>query len=179
MSTDELPSDSLAIVDTSVIYAMGGPSNEKYQAFEEYVTRRNITVRIPGHVADELGESPDAYHYQRDRLRSAQDAGWLERAEVDFTDSDVSDAIDRTRERIYILSADDVTEDEIETTDAVLAGLAFQYATAETAHVTVLVSDRLAEQAIADVLAAMGVAAETDVLEGRAFLDDLTDTQFD
>ncbi|WP_246988898.1 hypothetical protein [Halorientalis marina] len=179
MPAEELPSDSLAIVDTSIIYAMGGPSNEKYQAFEQYVTRRNISVRIPDHVAEELGESPDAYHYQRDRLRSAQDAGWLERADVDFTDSDVSDAIDRTRERIYNLSADDVTEDEIETTDAVLAGLAYQYATEQTGHVAVLVSDTLAEQAIADVLAAMGVGEETSVIEGRIFLDDLLDTQFD
>ncbi|MUV89069.1 hypothetical protein GJ629_03440 [Halapricum sp. CBA1109] len=179
MSTEELPSDSLAIVDTSVIYAMGGPSNEKYQAFEKYVTRRNISVRIPDHVAEELGESPDAYHYQRDRLRSAQDAGWLERAEVDFTDPDVSDAIDRTRERIYSLSADDVTEDEIETTDAVLAGLAYQYATKKTGHVAILVSDTLAEQAIADVLAAMGVGEEISVIEGRIFLGELLDTQFD
>ncbi|WP_136718588.1 hypothetical protein [Halorientalis salina] len=178
MPAGELPSDSLAIVDTSIIYAMGGPSNEKYQAFEEYVTRYNITVRIPGHVAEELGESPDAYHYQRDRLRSAQDAGWLDRAEVDFTDPEVSDTIDRTRERIYSLSADDVTEDEIETTDAVLAGLAYQYATEERGHVAVLVSDTLAEQAIDDVLTAMGVAEEASVIEGRVFLDNLLDTQF-
>lgn len=179
MPTEELPSDSLAIVDTSVIYAMGGPSNKKYQAFEKYVTRRNISVRIPDHVAEELGESPDAYHYQRDRLRSAQDAGWLERAEVDFTDSEVSGAIDRTRERIYSLSADDVTEDEIETTDAVLAGLAYQYATEQTSHVAILVSDTLAEQAIGDVLTAIGVGDKISVIEGRIFLGELLDTQFD
>lgn len=35
----ELPRGSIAIVDTSVIYAKGGPSNDKYEAFEEYVTR--------------------------------------------------------------------------------------------------------------------------------------------
>lgn len=71
MTGMELPSDGIAIVDTSVLFAMGGPSNDKYQAFEAYVTRRNVAVRIPGHVAEELGESPDAYRYQRDRLRSA------------------------------------------------------------------------------------------------------------
>lgn len=129
MTGADLPSGSIAIVDTSVIFAMGGPSNDKYQALEEYVTQHNVDVRIPDHVAEELGESPDAYRYQRDRLRSAQDAGWLERAEVDFTDPGVSDAIDRTRERIFSLSAEDVAEDEVETTDAVLAGLAYQYAT--------------------------------------------------
>lgn len=73
---------------------------------------------------------------------------------MDFTDPGVSDTIDRTRERIYSLSADDVMEDEIETTDAVLAGLAYQYATEQPEQVTVLVSDTLAEQAIEDVLAA-------------------------
>jgi hypothetical protein len=78
MPAVEIPSSSIAIVDTSVLYAMGGPSNAKYQAFEEYVTRRNIAVRIPDHIAGELGESPEADRYQRDRLRSAQDAGWNE-----------------------------------------------------------------------------------------------------
>lgn len=30
----ELPRGSIVIVDTSVLYGMGGPSNDKYQAFE-------------------------------------------------------------------------------------------------------------------------------------------------
>lgn len=173
MPSGTLPRGSLAIVDTSVLFAMGGPSNDKYQAFEEYVTQLKIAVRIPDHVAAELGESPGAYRYQRDRLRSAQEAGWLERAEVDFTNSDVSDVIDRTRNRIYSLSADDVTEDDVETTDAVLAGLAYQYATTKSRHVAILVSDRLAEQAIADVLAAVGVETDASVVEGRTFLNDI------
>jgi len=171
----ELQRGCITIIDTSVLFAMGGPSNDKYQAFEEYVTRRDIAVRIPDHVAEELGESPEAYRYQRDRLRSAQDAGWLERAEVDFTDSGVSSAIDRTRERIYSLSADDVTEDDIETTDAVLAGLAYQYATKGPRHVAVLVSDILAEQAIDDVLRSMDPPDEIDVVEGRTFVRELLD----
>jgi hypothetical protein len=53
------------------------------------------------------------------------------------------------------LSTDDVTEDEVETTDAVLAGLAYQYITDPEYHVAILVSDSLAEQAIEDVLAAI------------------------
>lgn len=124
-TVEELPDDSIAILDSS-IFAMGGPSNEKYQAFERYVTRRNVTVRIPDQVAEELGESPAAYTYQRDRLRAAEDAGWLERATMDFSIPGVSDATDRTRKRMANLSADDVTEDEIEKTDTVLAGLAYQ-----------------------------------------------------
>lgn len=169
----ELPRGSIAIVDTSVLYAMGGPSNDTYQAFEKYVTQRDVSVRIPDHVAEELGESPGAYRYQRDRLRSAQDAGWLERATVDFSDSGVSDAIDKTRGRIYSLSADDVREDEVETTDAVLAGLAYQYATNQSRQVVVLVSDKLAERAIADALTAMEVDREAKIVEGRAFLSEL------
>lgn len=61
MAGVDLPSGSIAILDSSVLFAMGGLSNDKYQAFEEYVIRRNIAVRIPGHVAEELGESPEAY----------------------------------------------------------------------------------------------------------------------
>lgn len=175
----DLPGDSIAIVDSSVLFAMGGPSNDKYQAFEEYVTRRNVDVRIPDHVAEELGESPGAYHYQRDRLRAAQEAGWLERAEVDFSEPDVVDTIDRTRERIFSLSADDVTQDEIETTDAILAGLAYQYRTDQSSHVAILVSDRVAEQAIEDVLTAMDAGDQTAVVEGRVFLNELLDSQFE
>lgn len=173
-----LPRGSIAIVDSSVFFAMGGPSNDKYQAFEEYVTRRSIDVRIPEHVAEELGESPETYRYQRDRLRSAQDAGWLERAEVDFAEPGVSDAIDRTRKRISSLSADDVTQDEVETTDAVLAGLAYQYATEQSGHVAILVSDALAEQALEDVLTAMDAGTDTAVVEGRLFLNERLDSQF-
>lgn len=91
MAGTELPRGSLAILDSSVLIAIGGPSTDKYQAFEQHVTRRNISVQIPDHVAEELGEGPEAYTYQRDRLRAAQNAGWLERAEVDFSNPRVSD----------------------------------------------------------------------------------------
>lgn len=66
-TVEELPEESIAILDSSVLFAMGGPSNEKYQAFERHVTRQNVTVSISDQVAEELGESPAAYTYQRDR----------------------------------------------------------------------------------------------------------------
>ena len=65
------------------------------------------------------------------------------------------------------LSAEDVTEDNIEKTDTILAGLAYQYAMDDTAHVIVLVSDTKAEQAIEDVLTAVGVGDTTMIIEGR------------
>lgn len=179
MARHEIPRDSIAILDSSVLIAMGDPSTEKYQAFERYVTKRNVSVRIPGHVAAELGESPDAYAYQRDRLRAAQEAGWLERAEIEFSTPGVSEAIDRTRTRMVNLSADDVRDDEIEKTDTVLTGLAYQYAIGDASHVTVLVSDTIAEQAIEDVLVAMDVGERTAVLEGRTFLVTLLDREFE
>ena len=85
MTPSEIPSDSVAIIDSSVLFAMGGPSNDKYQALERFVRRQNISVKIPDQVAEELGESPAQYEYQRDRLRAAQDAGWLDRGKIDFT----------------------------------------------------------------------------------------------
>lgn len=152
---------------------MGGPSNEKYRAFEQFVTQRKISVKIPRHVAEELGESPDSYRYQRKRLRTAQEAGWLEPATIDFSNPHISKAVDRTRKRMANLSSNDVTEDEIEKTDTILTGIAYQYATGPANHVTVLVSDRVAEQAITDVLTAMNVNDRATVVEGRTLLKKL------
>ena len=60
MAGRKIPNDSEAIIDSSVLFAMGGPSNEKYQAFERFVRQQNITVSVPEQVAEELGESPEA-----------------------------------------------------------------------------------------------------------------------
>jgi len=173
MTPSEIPSDSVAIIDSSVLFAMGGPSNDKYQALERFVRRQNILVKIPDQVAKELGESPAQYEYQRDRLRAAQDAGWLDRGEIDFTTPNVSKIVDKTRNRMAKLAASDISEDDIEKTDTILAGLAYQYAM-ENQAVSVLVSDRLAQQAMADVLSSTTVSEYIVVVEGRELLKDLT-----
>ncbi len=172
MKPSEIPSDSIAIIDSSVLFAMGGPSNNKYQALERFVRRQNISVKIPDQVAEELGESPDQYEYQRDRLRAAQDAGWLDRGEIDFTIPNVSAIVDKTRTRMAKLSASDVSEDDIEKTDTVLAGLAYQYAMTNQ-DVSVLVSDRLAQRAMTDVLKSTTVGEYIIVVEGRELLKNL------
>ena len=77
------------------------------------------------------------------------------------------------------LSDADVTEDEIEKADTVLAGLAYQYATGGSDHVAVLVSDTLAEQAVGDVLDASGVGDRVTVVEGRELVNDLDDQSVD
>lgn len=177
MPAQDVPSDSIAVLDSSVLIEMGGPSNDKYQAFERFVIKQNVSVLIPTYVAEELGESPGAYTFQRDRLRAAQDAGWLELSSIDFTNPRVSETIDRTRTRMLNLAVHDITEDEVEKTDTILAGLAYQYATDTTNHVTVLVNDAVAERAIEDVLRAMDVGDETAVIEGTQFLKKLLDRQ--
>ena len=91
---------------------------------------------------------PDAYAYQRDRMRAAQDAGWLEPGRIDFSTPRVPEVVDKTRRRMLSLSANDVTEDEIEKTDTILAGLAYQYVIQGQTYLAVLVSDTIAEQAI-------------------------------
>ena len=174
----EIPSKSTAIIDSSVLFAMGSPDNEKYRAFEKFVRGRGLTVKVPEQVAEELGEGPDAYTYQRDRLQSAQNAGWLESGRIDFSKPTISNIVDNTRERMATLSADDVTEDEIERTDTVLAGLAYQYATSGSSHVAIFVSDRIAEQAIEDVLTTVDINNTIMVIEGRAFLEELVANRF-
>lgn len=94
-------------------------------------------------------------------------------ASIDFSAGGVSDVVDRTRERMANRSADDVTEDEIEKTDTVLAGLAYQLATRRSNHVTVFVSDGVAERAIRDVLEASSVGDRILVVTSRRFLSTL------
>lgn len=173
MSGDPLPPESVMVIDTSVVIAIGTPDNEKYRALEQYVTRNGITVRVPDYVASELGDSPDVYQYRHESLQAAQDAGWVEPISVSFDDPAVSAVIDRTRERMASLSAEDVTEDEIEKTDTVLAGVAYQLTQTE-ASIGVLVSDRVAERAIADVLSAEG--CDVTIVKGREFLKTLTES---
>lgn len=172
-----IPPKSTAIIDSSVLFAMGAPDNKKYRAFEEFVMNRGLRVMIPERVAEELGESPEEYAYQRDRLRAAQKAGWLQSARIDFSNSRVSEVVDKTRKRMATLSADDVTEDEIEKTDTVLAGLAYQLVMGGSSHASIFVSDRIAEQAIEDVLSAVGVGDMTTVIEGRSLLEELVADQ--
>jgi len=175
MSDDALGSESVVVIDTSVVIAIGRPGNEKYRALEQYVTRNDSTVRVPDYVASELGESPDPYQYQHESLQAAQDAGWVQPISVDFDDPTVSAVIDKTRQRMASLSADDVTEDEIEKTDTVLAGVAYQLAQDEES-VGVLVSDEVAERAISDVLSPEGCGVT--VVEGRKFVKTLTENDF-
>lgn len=134
-------------------------------------------MKVPEQVAEELGESPGAYAYQRDRLRAAQYAGWLEPDPIDFSTSGVSAVVDKTRKRMLKLSADDVTEDEIEKADTVLTGVAYQYIAGGTTHVTVFVNDTIAERTIDDVLSSVGVSDRTSVVEGRTFLQEFVDRQ--
>lgn len=96
MAGESIPRDSIVVIDSSVLFAMGGPSNKKYQAFERHVQHQNLAVRVPQQVAEELGESPDAYVYERDRLKAAQDARWLEPGQIDFTLSGVSTVVDKS-----------------------------------------------------------------------------------
>ena len=133
---------------------------------------------MPGQVVEELGESPDAYMYQQDHLQSARDAGWLEPGQIDFSKPRVSEVVDKTRKRMLNLSANDVTEDEIEKTDTILAGITYQYTISGATHVTVFVSDTITEQAINDVLSAVGVGNDTTVVEGRMFLKKLVEHRF-
>jgi len=42
----EIPPKSTAIIDSSVLFAMGGPDNAKYSAFEEFVTGHGLAVEM-------------------------------------------------------------------------------------------------------------------------------------
>ena len=99
-----------------------------FAALEAVVERNGSTVTVSKRVAEELVESQSEYGSRRERLRAAYEAGWLRPVRPDFTVGGVPGVVDRTRERMATLSAENVTGDEIEKTDTVLAGVAYQQA---------------------------------------------------
>lgn len=82
---ERIPSGATVVIDSSVLFAMGGPENEKHRTFRRFVERNGITVTVSERVAEELGESPSEYGYQLDRLRMARESGWLRPVRADFT----------------------------------------------------------------------------------------------
>lgn len=139
---NEIDPDSTAIIDSSVLIAVGGPENEKFQALAEYATQQDLICQLPRRVLEELDESPPQYATQRTRVRAAVDQGWLTPAPaLNYTNSDVAAVMDAVRARMA--KRENSRDDVVEKTDTALAGLAVQLLTTDPAvtTVTILMAD--------------------------------------
>lgn len=174
---NEIDPDSTVIIDSSVLIAVGGPENEKFQALAEHATQRDHVFQLPRRVLEELDESPPQYATQRTRVRAAIDQGWLTPAPtLDYTNSDVAAVMDAVRARMAKRA--NSHDDAVKKTDTALAGLAVQLLTTdqEVTTVTILMADVGAETAMRDVFRARSVADSITIIDGRRLAGELADT---
>jgi hypothetical protein len=140
--SEDLTTETTALVDTNLLVAVGGPSNAKYSALREYVEERNVVLKVPRRVEKELS----TMHYG-DRVETAVREGWAERIDPPSpTDSAAVDAMDFVRREIANQTGKD--EHDVEKADTALAGLAVEYLERGDGPVAVLTDDRVAARAI-------------------------------
>jgi hypothetical protein len=140
--SEGLTPETIPLVDTNLLVAVGGPQNSKYRALREYVEKRDVVLKVPRRVEQELS----TMHYG-DRVETAVEEGWAERVDPPSpTDSAAVDAMDFVRREIADQTGKD--EHDVEKADTALAGLAVEYLERENRPVAVLTDDRVAARAI-------------------------------
>jgi hypothetical protein len=170
----EINPDSAVIIDASVLIAVGGPENEKFQALAEYATQRDLVLQLPRRVLGEVDESPSTYEPQRARVRAALDQGWMVIAPTpDYTSSTVAGVMDAVRARMADKA--DSRDDIVEKTDTALAGLAVHLLTTDPGVeiVTILMADTGAVAAMRDVFSARSYDDSISIVDGRRLAAEL------
>lgn len=138
------------LVDANVFFAVGHPSNAKYQQFRTAVERADIVLQLPRRVVGELGGPETA------PVRTALDEGWAEVVSApDPTDGAAVAASDVARRTIA--NETGRPEHDVEKPDVILAGLAVQYAREHTSPaVAILTDDTPARRGIENGVASQG-----------------------
>ena len=115
-----LSADVSVIVDANVFFAIGRPSNPKYERFRREVRQAGVVLRLPRRVVGEVG-GPET-----DRIQRALDEGWADIVDAPSPqDADAVTASDIARR--VIANETGQPEHEVEKTDTILAGLVVQY----------------------------------------------------
>jgi hypothetical protein len=127
-----LSADVSVIVDANVFFAIGRPSNPKYERFRYEVRTAGVVLQLPRCVIGELG-GPET-----GRIRRALNEGWAEIVDAPSPqDADAITASDIARR--VIANETGQPEHKVEKTDTILAGLVVQYLRGtETTDVVVL-----------------------------------------
>lgn len=160
MSTESpLAAADIAIVDTTVFVAIPSPTDPRFRRLRETVWKSNITLKLPEPVVDELDTGYEKLPYSDVKLYEvAIDEGWATIVESPpIQHSKASTARDIARRTIA--SKDKKAEHEVETTDAVLAGLAVEFVSrgaVDDGFVAVLTDDRAARGGVNTAAKAVG-----------------------
>lgn len=129
--------DVPVIIDANVFFAIGRPSNSKYERFRREVRTAGVVLQLPRRVVGELG-GPET-----DRIQYALDEGWAEIVDAPSPqDADAITASDIARR--VIANETGQPEHEVEKTDTVLAGLVIQYLRDRGSTAVVVLTDDIA-----------------------------------
>lgn len=143
---------STVVADTSFLYAIGSPDNEKYKTVSTYAINTGITFHIPPRVYDECLVPEAAVGRVVPQVQQGETDDWMQQCETlnyqaYFRDGmNVATVMDRVRAKMAHLCDGD--EDGIEKTDTALAGYAVQFLVQGNEQVTIAMLDRTAEAAI-------------------------------
>jgi hypothetical protein len=161
--------DVPVIVDANVFFAIGRPSNSKYERFRREVQQAGVVIRLPRRVVSELG-GPET-----DRIQQALDEGWAEIVDAPSPqDADAVTASDIARR--VIANETGQPEHEVEKTDTVLAGLVIQYLRdTESPEVVVLTDDIAAKRGIETAIDELGYGDAIGVYSLFDVIDDNSD----
>jgi esterase/lipase superfamily enzyme len=157
-NSSPLSPDQDIFVDANVFFAIGAPSNAKYQAFRREVTRADVVLKLPRRVVGELGGR------KAEPVRTALEDGWVEVVDAPpIRDADAVTASDIARRTMAETTGR--PEHQIEKTDTILAGLAIQYLRdTENRSVVVITDDVPAKRGIETAVQAQGYEDSVTVL---------------
>jgi len=166
MASEDLRPDDVVLVDTNLLVSVGGPDHPKFQSLREFAVSRQITLRVPRRVKEELSTMHIA-----DRVETAVEEGWATLIDPPSpSDQDAVAAMDFVRREIAKKTGKD--EHLVEKADTVFAGLAIEALRDGNPRVAVLTDDKIAAGAIERAIETQGYGESILVLRRDDILGD-------
>ena len=171
VSSDDSPlcPDRVTLLDANTLVSAGQPSNPKFQKLRRACRTAETTLLLPEQIAAEI--RPTSVQAS---LNRAIESGWVEVVETPpISQTDATRARDIARRRIASLSPDK-TEDDVETADCALAGLAVELLVTEqpAGGLTILTADRAAREGVESAVSALGYEATVATVSLFDVIDD-------
>lgn len=161
-----LSAEQAIFVDANVFFALGAPSNPRYQAFRREIKRANAVLKLPRRVVGELGGRKAV------PIRTALDEEWIEIVDAPpIRDADAVNASDIARRTMAAETGR--PEHEIEKTDTILAGIVIQsLKETDAKRAVVITDDKTAKKGIETAITAQGYEDSIVVLSRFDIIDD-------